>query len=253
MRIELRCGDVIDLLPLLAPRSVDVCVTSPPYAEQRKGLYPGIPEADYPQWCCDWVRASFKCMRPDASWFIVIREHIKDGQISDYVPRTRLALREIAYECEEMIWIKPTGPPMGSPYRPRRQWERILWFSRARNPRIDLRANGRQSNRIGGFQEPKPWQVGTQAKIHSGRSRQTDFCCIPIGCELSKHPAPFPVELARWLIRLGCPRVGGCVLDPFIGSGTTGVAAVRERRSFVGIDCVSKYVRLSRDRIEREF
>jgi len=64
------------------------------------------------------------------------------------------------------------------------------------------------------------------------------------------HPTVKPVELMRYLVRLVTPP-GGTVLDPFLGSGTTGIAAVREGFDFVGIEKNDEYVELARTRIER--
>ena len=55
------------------------------------------------------------------------------------------------------------------------------------------------------------------------------------------HPTVKPVELMRWLVRLAVPE-GGVVLDPFTGSGTTGIAAVMERRRFLGIEREGEYI-----------
>ncbi len=63
------------------------------------------------------------------------------------------------------------------------------------------------------------------------------------------HPTVKPVALMRWLIRLGCPP-GGLVLDPFAGSGSTGIAALAERRSFLGIEQEPEYLRIARGRLE---
>jgi DNA modification methylase len=62
------------------------------------------------------------------------------------------------------------------------------------------------------------------------------------------HPTVKPVALMRWLIRLIAPP-GGTVLDPFMGSGTTGVAAVQEGRFFVGIELEPEYHRIAQARI----
>jgi site-specific DNA-methyltransferase (adenine-specific) len=61
------------------------------------------------------------------------------------------------------------------------------------------------------------------------------------------HPAPFPVELPRRLIELYTYR-GDLVLDPFIGSGSTAVAAVEADRTWVGYEIDADYARLTRDR-----
>ena len=63
------------------------------------------------------------------------------------------------------------------------------------------------------------------------------------------HPAPFPVELPHRLIQLYSFETD-IVLDPFIGSGTTGVAALRAGRNFVGYEIVEEYVKLAQKRIE---
>ena len=65
------------------------------------------------------------------------------------------------------------------------------------------------------------------------------------------HPAPFPVELPERLIQLYTYR-GDVVLDPFCGSGTTAVAAVRTGRRYVGYDTDPAYVELARHRVEQE-
>ena len=62
------------------------------------------------------------------------------------------------------------------------------------------------------------------------------------------HPTVKPVALMRWLIRLACPPFG-TVLDPFMGSGTTGCAAVLEDRSFIGIERDEEYFQIARGRI----
>ncbi|MGH2852628.1 MAG: DNA-methyltransferase [Solirubrobacteraceae bacterium] len=67
---------------------------------------------------------------------------------------------------------------------------------------------------------------------------------------LNVHPTVKPIDVMRWLIRLACPE-GGTVLDPFMGSGTTGCAAVLEGRRFVGIelDEVEGYIDIAAQRI----
>lgn len=63
------------------------------------------------------------------------------------------------------------------------------------------------------------------------------------------HPTVKPVSVMRHLVRLCC-RKGGIVLDPFMGSGTTGVAAVREGVDFVGIEMSEEYLRIAEARVE---
>lgn len=66
------------------------------------------------------------------------------------------------------------------------------------------------------------------------------------------HPTQKPIGLMRWCISKAKVRPGGLILDPYMGSGTTGVAAVREGRRFIGIECERKYFDVAVRRIDAE-
>lgn len=242
------CIDGMKDLQRMYGRFVDCVVTSPPYAEQRKNQYGGIRESDYPLWTLNWMNVLEPLLADDASVFIVIRPHIKNGVISDYVLKTRLLLREYGWnECEEMIWIKPDAPALGSIERPRRSWEHILWFSRSNKPYCNTKANGQVSNRIG-FENEK-FEHGGASHIHAGQnrsslgiSRSRDYVECGTGKVEKgiKHPAIYPLEIPRWLINMAT-KENGMVLDPFMGSGTTARAAIELGRGFVGFELVPDY------------
>lgn len=65
------------------------------------------------------------------------------------------------------------------------------------------------------------------------------------------HPTVKPTALMQWLCRLVVPR-GGVVLDPFMGSGSTGKAALREGMSFVGIELDEQYIEIAKRRIHSD-
>jgi DNA modification methylase len=241
--------DCFDGIKELDNNSVSLVVTSPPYAMQRKFQYGGIAEKDYPQWTVDWMELLKQKLKDDASVMINIRPHIKNGEISDYVLRTRLALREAGWkECEELIWVKTTSPPMGSTERPRRAWESILWFSKTNKPKCYPKANGTESNRIG-FAGSK-FEEGGTSHIHAGQNLPTqkgvarcvDYIMVGTG-NVEKgynHPAMFPPELPEYLIKMLSDE-GDLVLDPFIGSGTTGRVAERLNRKWIGFEINKEY------------
>lgn len=231
---------------------VDCVVTSPPYAEQRMHQYGGINEALYPQWSVDWMDAVGKVLKPQGSVFIVIRPHIKNGVISDYVLQTRLALRDAGWhECEELIWVKPDSPPLGSVNRPRRAWESILWFSKSNKPFCDTKANGTFSSRIG-FENSK-FEHGGKSHIHAGQNnasvgiaRCKDYVEVGTGKVKKgiKHEAMYPVQIPEYLIKM-CTQEGQMVLDPFIGSGTTAEACIQLNRGFVGFEIRTDYYKMA--------
>jgi len=257
MSYELHHGDCIEVMKTMPAESVDAIVTSPPYAEQRKSTYGGIPEKDYPAWTVAWMAEAWRVLKPNGSVLINIRPHIKSGQISDYVLRTRLSLREAAWnECEELIWHK-NGAPMGSLARPRRSWESIHWFAKHGKPFCDPKAAGSPSNRVGIAGGRKgPHIRSNESDLKVGIARVSDVVAISTrknenDSDLNRHPAPFPVPLAEWCGKLICPP-GGTILDPFSGSASTGVAAIRNGWDYIGIDAVAEYVDMSRKRLEGE-
>ena len=256
--IKLYNGDCLEVMKEIENNSVDVIITSPPYAEQRKHQYGGILENDYPKFTVQWMEEIKRILKNEGSVFINIRPHIKNGQISDYVLKTRLALREQGWiECEELIWIKPDSPPLGSINRPRRAWESILWFSKTGKPFVDTKSNGIISNRIG-FENTK-FEHGGNSHIHAGQNdakvgiaRSKDYIEIGTGKIEKKinHPAMFPIQLPEYLIKLSSNE-SQVILDPFMDSGTTGVACINTNRNFIGIELDEEYFNIAKERIEK--
>ena len=259
MAEELYVGDCIDVLKTLPSGSVDSVVTSPPYAMQRASTYGGIPEKDYPEWTVAWMQEVWRVLKDDGSVIINIRPNIKNGQISDYVLRTRLALREAGWcELEEMIWNKKGGAPLGSTARPRRSWESLLWFGKHGRAYCDPKAAGKyvQNVKSGrGRQGPHVRMSLAEGSggSWSGISRVSDVVEMSTRLNgnsdgLNDHPAPFPWQLAEWCGKLITPP-GGTILDPFTGSSSTGVAAIRNGWDFIGIDQSPEYIEMSRQRL----
>ena len=253
-------GDCLDLIPTLEDESISLVVTSPPYADQRAGHYQGVAEEDYPDFTVEWMSALAPKMRPDGSVFVVIRPHLRDGVLSEYVLRTRLAVREVGWhECEELIWLKPDAPPLGSLKRPRRTWESVLWFSRNPQTYCDLKACGKESKRLGfegslrfGIGGDSPISHGQSAGCTKGISRISDVIVANVGGNESglDHPAVFALTLAEQLIRT-FSQTGDLVLDPFCGSGQALLAARVCGRRYLGIEREAKYVKVALDRLRR--
>jgi DNA modification methylase len=144
------CGDALMLISTLPDRTVNLCLTSPPYAMQRRRQYGGVAEKDYPEWMMAIMAELRPKLTKDGSVLIVIRSHVRDGVVSDYVLRTRLALQDEGWkEFQECVWVKADAPFLGSLDRLRACFEPILCFSKSSRPYINLKANGNYSDRIG--------------------------------------------------------------------------------------------------------
>ncbi len=252
---------------LLPDQSIDCIITSPPYANQRKDQYGGISEEDFPKFTTDWMEGAKRILKPDGSILINIRPNLSDGQISDYMLHTRLLIRANGwFENEELIWVKPDGPPLGSVNRPRRCWESIHWFSLTKQPYVDLLSNGVKSDRIGflsgkGTADGKgsskggeKWINGTSDGLKEGVARCKDIVVIQVSSndksEENIHPAQYPEGLAEWMINL-VSRKGGVIIDPFMGSGTSAVAAKKLGRDYVGFEINPEYIKIAEARLGR--
>lgn len=104
---------------------------------------------------------------------------------------------------------------------------------------IDANPNGRYpSNIIGHFDNPDH-----QRYFYAPRATREERG------EYNDHPTPKPIALMRYLCRVYAPK-SGLILDPFMGSGTTGIAALQEKCDFVGIDMSQHYVDIATQRIQ---
>lgn len=259
-RYALHHGDCIEVMRTLPAESIDAIVTSPPYAEQRKSTYGGIREAEYPEWTVTWMTEARRLLKPNGSVLLNISPHKKNGGLADYVLRTRLAVREAGWtEIDEIVWHKTNAMPTGRADRPKRTWESILWYGKHGRVWSDAKANGHapapRSNNYGSQKADRNgWDHSpTGGRVVPQIARCTNVFASSVSgwWEKVEHPAPFPVTLAEWLAKLTCPP-GGTILDPFSGSASTGVAALRNGWNYVGIDAVAEYIDMSRARLEGE-
>lgn len=247
-RITLYRGNCVDVLPLVRP--FDAVVTSPPYAMQRAATYGGVPPADYPAFTCQWMAAARSRLSLAGSVLINIREHREPDGMSDYVHRTRLAVRSDGWkEVDELIWVKTQAMPTAPNSLPRRAWERVLWFSKKSMPHCTPRDITR----------PSQWSLSPtlvryfQRSIGKGtgtlkRPRYPRFTNVytgPVNQVNRNHPAVFPVAFAKWLINLA----PGTICDPFIGSGTTAEACFHLGRRCIGIELDRSHFRAAVRRI----
>ena len=244
-------GDCRELIPRLPDASINLCLCSPPYAEQRKGKYPGVPEQEYPQFTVDWMAKQWDKLTDDGSVMIIIDPHVKKGVMSDYVRRTEDALCEFGWKQHQtQIWYKRDRAPLGNKDWPRHCWESILWFSKTAKPFCDPKACGQPTDRLSIERiRNSRWSPGGK-EAKSGTARVADVWDVPVGGNGKgiDHPAMFPVELAEQLIATFCPA-GGTILDPFAGSGSSLIAAKKLGCDYYGFDLVADYCKIARKRL----
>jgi len=131
VRTDLYLGDCRDLLQNIPDNSVDLIFTSPPYADQRKKTYGGIPPNEYVDWFLPISAELLRVLKPEGTFCLNIKEKVVDGERSTYVLELILRMREQGWRwTEEFIWHKKNCYPGKWPNRFRDAWERILQYGR---------------------------------------------------------------------------------------------------------------------------
>jgi site-specific DNA-methyltransferase (adenine-specific) len=153
-----------------------------------------------------------------------------------------IALEMLGFRIlNEIIWFKPNGAPNLTGRNFAESHETIIWASKSK-----------KSKHTFNYEAMKVYDDSGD-KLKSEGKQMRDVWSIPTTPmrekEHGKHPTQKPLELLERLV-LACSKEGDLVLDPFCGSGTTGVASVKHKRNFVGIEMDSGYCKLASKRIK---
>ena len=226
--------------------SVDLIITSPPYWNQR--AYSFWPKyVDYIQSVLDWIGECARVLKPGRHCFWVIPDKLpwpprENGTkerlyMPIYADTERIAAMNGLVCKFPIIWKKPHGTQkmFGSyPYPPTiihtPMTERICVWRKPGKP--DLSSKGDESRLT-----KEQWVQWAQDLWEIAPETHID------------HPAPFPLEIPQRIITLWS-FVGDTVLDPFMGSGTTGVACIHAGRRFIGIELDPSFYALASQRLE---
>jgi site-specific DNA-methyltransferase (adenine-specific)/site-specific DNA-methyltransferase (cytosine-N4-specific) len=256
MNTQLFLGDAKTVLQELPADSVDLIVTSPPYADQRKDTYGGIAPDKYAEWFLPISKELLRVLNHSGTFILNIKERVVNGERSTYVLELILEMRKQGWLwTEEFIWHKKNCYPGKWPNRFRDAWERLLQFNKKRQFNMYQEAvmvpmGDWKNTRLQNLSETD--KIRDVSRVGSGFGRNishwlgrdfaypTNVLHIATECNNKKHSAAFPEELPLWFIKL-FTKPGDIVLDPFMGSGTTIFAANKLQRNAIGIEIVPEY------------
>jgi site-specific DNA-methyltransferase (adenine-specific) len=260
-------GDSKYLLKEIESDSVDLIVTSPPYADRRKDTYGGIKPEDYVDWFLPISIELLRLLKPTGTFILNIKEKAENGERHTYVLELIIALRKQGWLwTEEFIWHKKNSYPGKWPNRFRDSWERCLQFNKTKKfnmyqdevmiPIGDW-AEGRlrKLSRTDRMRDNAKNGSGFGKKVSNWINREkvypTNVLHFATVCHNKNHSAAFPEELPEWFIKL-FSKPNDTVLDPFVGSGTTLFVAQRMNRNSIGIDIKDEYINMIKHQIREE-
>ena len=249
-------GDCLEKLKEVPNSSVDLIITSPPYADQRKNTYGGIKPEKYVSWFLPITAELLRVLKNDGTFILNIKEKVQNGERSTYVLELILDMKRQGWLwTEEFIWHKKNCYPGKWPNRFRDAWERLLQFNKAKKFNMYQEAvmvpmGDWAKNRLKNLSEVD--KIRDNSKVGSGFGKNisnwlerdmaypTNVLHLATECGNKNHSAAFPESLPEWFIKLFTQEYD-TVLDPFMGSGTTVFVANRMNRHSIGIDIVDEY------------
>lgn len=242
LNVRLLKGNCIEILNQAREESVDMIFADPPYFLSNGGItcHAGkMVSVNKGKWdkskgvqenhafTMDWLRACKRVLKPNGTIWISGTTHI--------IYSIGYALQELEYKIlNDIVWYKRNAPPNLSCRYFTHSTEIVLWAAKDKKSKHYF--NYPLMKEInGGKQMRNVWEMSSPSRSEKS---------------FGKHPTQKPVELLTRIIQAST-REGDLVLDPFCGSSSTGVAAVMEKRDYVGIDMEDEYLELSKKRLRQ--
>jgi site-specific DNA-methyltransferase (adenine-specific)/site-specific DNA-methyltransferase (cytosine-N4-specific) len=267
LNTNLFLGDSRNELKKISDNSVDLIVTSPPYADQRQSTYGGVCVDEYVEWFLPISKELLRILKPTGTFILNIKEKVVEGERSTYVMELILEMRKQGWLwTEEFIWHKKNCFPGKWSNRFRDAWERLLQFNKTKNFKmyqdavqipIGDWANGRLKNlsETDKIRDNAKNGSGFGKNISNWLGKETVYpdnvLYLSTECNNKNHSAAFPDALPEWFIRL-FTKENDMVLDPFMGSGTTNLVAQRMNRNSIGIEILPEYYDMVKAELDKQ-
>jgi len=255
-RVTLIEGNCLDVLPTLPERSVDMIFADPPYNLSNGGITcqagrmvsvnkgewdksKGV-DADH-EFSLQWITACRRVLKDDGTIWVSGTMH--------NIYSVGFALQQLGYKLlNEICWYKPNASPNLSTRYFTHSHETVIWA--AKSDKSKHKFDYQLMKQIAGGKQMRSLWMDIDVE-----DEPQDIWSIPtpsgVEKKFGKHPTQKPLVLLERII-LASTSPDDTVLDPFTGSSTTGVAAIRHGRRFIGIDTNTEYLELSVKRLNDE-
>lgn len=272
-------GDSREILRKLEPDSVDLIITSPPFALLRKKSYGNKDQQDYVDWLCSFGEAAFAVLKETGSFVIDLGGSYEKGKPVRSLYNFRVLLEfcdRLGYRfAEDFYWFNPAKLPSPIEWvnirkmRAKDSINTVWWFSKGDWPKADVtNVLTPYSDRMKellkdpeAFFQPAKRPSGHDITLKFGKNGNagaipSNLLQIPNtdsnshylrtlkSLNKERHPARFPAELPAFFIRF-LTDPGDLVVDIFSGSNTTGVVAEQLRRRWLSVELNRDYAVLS--------
>lgn len=282
---EAFCGDSLLLLDALPANSVNLVITSPPFALQRKKEYGNKEQAEYVDWLAEFGRRVYRVLTQDGSFVLDLGGSYEKGTPSRSLYNFRVPIKfcdELGFFlAEDFYWYNPSKLPSPIEWvnkrkiRAKDSVNTVWWFSKSEWPKADVsKVLTEYSDRMkkllqdpDGFYTPKlrpsGHDISSSFAKDNGGAIPSNLLQIPntesngqylSGCKASgvkQHPARFPAKLPEFFIRF-LTDPGDVVLDIFAGSNTTGSTAESLDRRWLAFEECREYIAASSFRFLRK-
>ncbi|WP_308023440.1 DNA-methyltransferase [Neisseria oralis] len=273
--------DAVSGLKKLEDSSIQLTITSPPYynlrnyacGESEIGKESSINE--YINKLQDVFEILFKKTKSDGLLFLNLGDSYINGELAGIPWRVALSLKELGWILRsDIIWHKPNAMPSSVKNRPTVDHEYIFMFAKSkqykynqdsiREPHVTFSELSKMRGGRSHFGKregtPEKGKNEGNKNLHDGRWDQAfhpqgrnkrTVWSISLGKFRGTHFAVFPEKLVEVCVKAGSDS-NDLICDPFSGSATTGVVAIRLNRRFIGIELSENYCQLAEDRLKSE-
>lgn len=271
-------GDSLDVLKNFPNESVDLAITSPPFALQRKKEYGNKPQNEYVDWLMQFTYELKRILKKSGSFVLDLGGAYEKGKPTRSLYNFRILIRmcdEQGWQlAEEFYWFNPAKLPSPIEWVNKRKIRvkdavnTVWWFSKTDFPKADVKnvlvpysdRMKKLLNNAEKFYTPKKrpsgHDIGKSFDSNNGGAIPSNLLQIPNTesnslymryCKKFKiqaHPARFPEKLPEFFIKFLTDE-NDTVLDIFAGSNTTGFVAEKLRRNWISIDNNQEYLAVS--------